>query len=103
MAVVPVHRASKLSVDYDRDSDVLYVAIGEPRPAEGEEGSRGVVYRYAVDDNTACGVTIVGFRRNGWGEDAPKLAELIANQLHAEAGPIEKMICRSTAATTKSR
>jgi len=102
MAAVAKQPSAQLSVEYDRNADVLYIAIGKPRSAEGEDGPGGVIYRYAIDDNAACGVTIVGFRRNGWHENATRLAALIANHLNAKAGQIETMICRSTAARVKS-
>jgi len=97
MAAVRKHLAMKLSVDYDRDGDVLYVAIGKPRPAEGEDRHGGVVYRYAMDDNAPCGVTIVGFRRNGWHEKLGDLAKVVADQLGAEIEQVEILVRESTA------
>ena len=34
--------------DYDADSDVLYLHVGEPRPAEGEETPEGHLLRFAA-------------------------------------------------------
>ncbi len=96
MAAVRKHLAAKVSVDYDRDVDVLYVAIGKPCRAEGEDGPGGVVYRYAMDDNAPCGVTIVGFRRNGWPEKLGELAKLVADQLGAEKEQVETLVREST-------
>jgi uncharacterized protein YuzE len=48
---------------YDRDSDVLYLNIGEPRAAEGEETPEGHVLRYAPGTQTIVGLTILGARR----------------------------------------
>jgi hypothetical protein len=98
MAAVRKHRGVKVSVDYDRDVDVLYVAIGKPRPAEGEDRPRGVVYRYAMDDDAPCGVTIVGFRRNGWHEKLGELARFVAAQLGAEPEQVAALVRESTAA-----
>jgi hypothetical protein len=38
MATVPksLSKGLRLTVDYDRSADVLYIANGKPRPAEGE-------------------------------------------------------------------
>lgn len=47
-------------VDYDADADVLYLSIGKPRPAVGEETPEGHVLLYAQDDGELCGLTIVG-------------------------------------------
>jgi hypothetical protein len=33
--------------DYDPDGDVLYLHIGPPQPAEGEETPEGLVLRFA--------------------------------------------------------
>ena len=54
MAAVPksLAKAPRLTVDYDRRNDVLYVLDGKPRPAEGEDLPGGIVRRYALDDNS---------------------------------------------------
>lgn len=49
--------------DYDADSDVLYLHIGEPREAEGEETPEGHVLRYAPGTQQIIGLTIVGARQ----------------------------------------
>lgn len=47
-------------VDYDVESDVLYLSIGEPRPAaDSEETAEGHVVRYDADDSV-IGITIIG-------------------------------------------
>ncbi len=99
MAAVRKYRpkASQITVDYDRDVDVLYVAIGKPRPGEGEDRPGGIVYRYAVEDDTPCGLTIVGFRRNEWHTKPGDLAKLIADHLGADVTQIEPVIREATA------
>jgi uncharacterized protein YuzE len=49
--------------DYDADSDVLYLHVGEPQGAEGEETPEGHVLRYAPGTQSIVGLTIVGARR----------------------------------------
>ena len=49
--------------DYDADSDVLYLHVGEPQKAEGEETPEGHVLRYAPGTQTIVGLTVLGPRR----------------------------------------
>jgi uncharacterized protein YuzE len=49
--------------DYDVDSDVLYLHVGEPRKAEGEETPEGHVLRYAPGTQEIVGLTVLGPRR----------------------------------------
>lgn len=49
--------------DYDADSDVLYLHVGEPREAEGEETPEGHVLRYAPGTQTIVGLTVLGARK----------------------------------------
>lgn len=49
--------------DYDADADVLYLHVGEPQKAEGEETPEGHVLRYAPDTQDIVGLTILGARR----------------------------------------
>jgi uncharacterized protein YuzE len=49
--------------DYDADSDVLYLHVGEPQEAEGEETPEGHVLRYAPGTQTIVGLTVLGARR----------------------------------------
>lgn len=45
--------------DYDADSDVLYLHIGEPQEGEGEETPEGHVLRYAPGSQHIVGLTVV--------------------------------------------
>lgn len=49
--------------DYDADSDVLYLHVGEPQEAEGEETPEGHVLRYAPGTQNIVGLTVLGARR----------------------------------------
>ena len=46
---------------YDKDADVLYLSIGEPRAATGVETPEGHIVRYD-DEGHVVGLTIIGAR-----------------------------------------
>lgn len=46
--------------DYDPDADVLYLSIGEPRDAVGEESPDGHIWRFDAETGDFCGVTLIG-------------------------------------------
>ena len=48
--------------DYDAESDVLYLHIGPPREAEGEETPEGHVLRFAPGTQQVVGLTVIGAR-----------------------------------------
>jgi uncharacterized protein YuzE len=60
---VAVSRIGKLSVDYDDTTDVLYVSIGEPRPALTKEDEEKDILLLRQDPATGetVGVTIIGY------------------------------------------
>ncbi len=45
-------------VAYDRDADVLYLSIGEPRPGVGEETPEGHILRFD-EDGRFSGITLL--------------------------------------------
>lgn len=49
--------------DYDADSDVLYLHIGEPQPAEGEETPEGHLLCFAPGTQRVVGLTLISARR----------------------------------------
>ena len=49
--------------DYDAESDVLYLHVGEPQIGEGEETPEGHIIRYAPETNQVIGLTMLGARR----------------------------------------
>jgi uncharacterized protein YuzE len=48
--------------NYDAESDVLYLHVGDPQTAEGEETPEGHVLRYAPGTSQVIGLTVVGAR-----------------------------------------
>lgn len=49
--------------DYDTENDVLYLHVGEPQQAEGEETPEGHVLRYALGSQQIVGLTVLGAQR----------------------------------------
>jgi uncharacterized protein YuzE len=45
---------------YDADADVLYLSIGKPRRAVGEQTPEGHVVHFDEETEEFCGVTIIG-------------------------------------------
>ena len=48
--------------DYDVEADVLYLSVGEPRPATAVDIGEGVVLRYDEAANEVVGLTLIGLR-----------------------------------------
>lgn len=48
--------------DYDADSDVLYLHVGEPAEAEGEETPEGHLLRFAPGTQRVIGLTVINPR-----------------------------------------
>lgn len=49
--------------DYVAGGDVLYLHVGEPQEAEGEETPEGHVLRYAPGSQPIVGLTVLGAQR----------------------------------------
>ncbi len=49
--------------DYDAENDVLYLHVGKPQEAEGEETPEGHVLRYAPGSQQIVGLTVLGAQR----------------------------------------
>jgi uncharacterized protein YuzE len=51
----------EVDLDYDEESDVLYISFGKPREAKDSfEVEDGVIYR--ISDNEIVGITITNFK-----------------------------------------
>ncbi len=48
---------------YDKEADVLYLSLGEPREAVAVDISDGVIARYNEDSETIVGITLIGLRQ----------------------------------------
>jgi hypothetical protein len=49
--------------DYDTEGDVLYLHVGAPQEAEGEETPEGHVLRFAPGTQRIVGLTVIGAQR----------------------------------------
>ncbi len=61
-AVRILEKPVELNWDYDEDADVLYVSVGEVRPALGVDIGEGVVLRYDEAAKEVVGLTLIGLR-----------------------------------------
>ncbi|MCH7922244.1 MAG: DUF2283 domain-containing protein [Nitrospinae bacterium] len=50
-----------LNWEFDEEADVLYISVGEPRPAVGADIGEGVIVRYDEEKKEVVGITILGF------------------------------------------
>lgn len=63
MEAVNVHIGSLVDhADYDAEGDVLYLHVGCPRVAEGEETPEGHVLRFEPGTDQIVGLTLVNAR-----------------------------------------
>lgn len=53
---------ASLSWDYDEEADVLYLSVGEPRPAVGVDIGEGAILRYDENQKEVVGLTLIGLR-----------------------------------------
>lgn len=57
-----LEKPQQIRWDYDEDADVLYLSVGEPRPALGVDIGEGVIVRYDETNKEIVGLTFVGLR-----------------------------------------
>lgn len=55
-----LEQPSPVTWTYDGEADVLYLAIGEPRPAVGVDIGDGLVLRYDEARHEVAGLTVIG-------------------------------------------
>lgn len=62
-AVVKIlEKPADIRWDYDEEADVLYLSIGERRPAESVDVGEGVIVRYDEAEREVAGITLLGLR-----------------------------------------
>jgi uncharacterized protein YuzE len=61
-AVRILERPKTIAWDYDGEADVLYLSIGEPRPAVGVDIREGAILRYDEARKEVVGLTLIGLR-----------------------------------------
>jgi uncharacterized protein YuzE len=57
-----LEKPAAISWDYDEEADVLYLSVGEARPAVGVDIGEGVVVRYDETRKEVVGLTLMGLR-----------------------------------------
>jgi uncharacterized protein YuzE len=55
-------RQDGLHWSYDREGDVLYISVGQPRHAVGLDLGHGLVARYDEENGDVVGLTVIGLR-----------------------------------------
>jgi uncharacterized protein YuzE len=61
-AIRILEKPAAITWDYDEDADVLYISVGEPRPAVGVDIGEGVILRYDEAHKEVTGLTLIGLR-----------------------------------------
>ncbi|KKM17353.1 hypothetical protein LCGC14_1676570 [marine sediment metagenome] len=76
---------------YDESSDVLYIALGQPKSAYGSEQPNGLLFRYSYERDDPCGVTVFRFAE-AWHENIEGLSAEIATFLGASMSEVKEAI-----------
>ncbi len=63
MESLKILKKENLNWEYDKEADVLYISVGEPRPAEGIDIGKGVIVRIDPKTKEVVGLTIINFAR----------------------------------------
>lgn len=57
-----LEKQENLNWDYDKEADVLYISIGEPRKALGIDIGDGTIVRYIEETAEIVGLTLLGVK-----------------------------------------
>jgi uncharacterized protein YuzE len=58
-----LEKPESLTWDYDEEGDVLYISVGEPRPAVTIDLGESILARYDEKEREVVGITILNVRR----------------------------------------
>lgn len=58
-----LEKPENLTWDYDEEGDVLYISVGEPRPAVTVDLGESILARYDEKEREVVGITILNVRR----------------------------------------
>ena len=61
-AIKILEKKENLDWDYDEESDVLYISIGEPQKAVSVDIGEGAVVRYIEATGEVVGLTLIGVK-----------------------------------------
>ena len=81
--------------DYDAEGDVLYLHIGEPVEAEGDETPEGHVVRFSPGTQRVVGLTLIG-AREVLGRDG-RLIVTILERIEASAEDLAPALAAASA------
>lgn len=70
-------------IRYHRPVDVLYV-VKNAVPHEGDDAERGLELDFDSETGAPSGAKVIGYYRNGWEIDLPRLAEIVAAHLSVD-------------------
>jgi uncharacterized protein YuzE len=62
-AMKTLSQAEHIRRDYDEEADVLYLSVGEPRPALGIDVGDGLIVRYDEGRREVVGLPVIGLRQ----------------------------------------
>lgn len=57
-----LEKPAAINWDYDEEADVLYLSVGEARPAIGIDIGEGTILRYDETQKEVVGVTLIGLK-----------------------------------------
>ncbi|MGH2558192.1 MAG: DUF2283 domain-containing protein [Thermomicrobiales bacterium] len=57
-----LERPETINWEYDEEADVLYLSVGEPRPAVGIDIGDGLILRFDEAESEVAGLTVIGLR-----------------------------------------
>lgn len=58
-----LEKPEALTWEYDEEGDVLYISVGEPRPAVTIDLGESILARYDEKESEVVGITILNVRR----------------------------------------
>jgi len=58
-----LEKPDTLTWEYDEEGDVLYISVGEPRPAVTIDLGESILARYDEEEKEVVGITILNVRR----------------------------------------
>jgi hypothetical protein len=96
LSVPSVGGSAAVIAQFDTESDVLYLSLGEAVASYSEERPNGVILRWAYDGGWPSGVTVIGFRGHQWRVKAKELSDLAAAHLGVNWEEVKAEIRRVT-------
>jgi uncharacterized protein YuzE len=53
----------QISINYDKETDTIYISFGQPRPSYGEEDTPGIVVLRDLENDEITGITMLDFQK----------------------------------------